>query len=165
MLLWCRYVGYMTNGTSGRVDKQVLRTTMLGLETERLAGSRSAYQRYLESARLDRSEPRDAHDFSQALQGGYYAAAFDAPIHAHEEAIELISALDFGEADVVRPGAVVTWMGQNFVISVLTDEFECQGQRFMGVSCDAPITAALLGKSAGARFELANATHQIDDVY
>ena len=68
-------------------------------------------------------------------------------------------------ADVVGPGAVVLWNGQNFVIAALTQEFECQGQTFMGISCDAPITTALLGKSAGDAFEVNGISQVIDDVY
>lgn len=148
-----------------RVAKDVLKTTMLGLEADQLQASREAYSTYLENARLDRTESLDSQDLSQAVQSGRYAEAFDAPIHNHERAIEQIEALDFGTVDVVGPGAVVLWNGQNFVIVALTQEFECQGQTFMGISCDAPITAALLGKSAGDAFEVNGISQVIDDVY
>ncbi len=147
------------------VDKEILRETMLGLEAEQLSASKANYQRYLAAAQLNQGDVRDAQDMSQTQQEGDYAELFDAPIHTHEEAIAAIKNLDFAATSTVQAGAVVQWAGQNFVIAALTDEFECQGQQFMGVSCDAPITAALLGKSAGDSFELAGATHQIENVY
>ncbi len=147
------------------VDKEILRQTMLGLEAEQLSASKANYQQYLANAQLNQSDVRDAQDQSQTQQFGDYAELFDAPIHTHEDAIEFIKGLDFSATNTVQAGAVVNWGGQNFVISALTDEFECQGQTFMGISCDAPITGALLGKAAGDSFEVAGATHQIDDVY
>ena len=148
-----------------QVDKETLRETMLALEAEQLSASKANYQQYLANAQLNLGEVRDAQDQSQTQQVGDYAELFDAPIHTHEEAIEFIKGLDFSSTSTVQAGAVVKWAGQNFVISALTDEFECQGETFMGISCDAPITAALLGKSAGESFELSGATHQIEDVY
>ncbi len=148
-----------------RVDKEILRATMLALEADQLEASRANYAEYLSTARLDRTESRDAQDFSQALQSGHYAQAFDAPIHAREDAIAQIKSLDFGVVDTAGPGAVVRWEGQNFVIAALTGEFECQGQSFMGISCDAPITAAMFGKAAGDSFDVAGMTHIIEDVY
>lgn len=148
-----------------QVDKEILRETILGLEAEQLSASKANYQQYLANAQLNLGEVRDAQDQSQTQQVGDYAELFDAPIHTHEEAIEFIKGLDFSTTSTVQAGAVVKWAGQNFVISALTDEFECQGETFMGISCDAPITAALLGKSAGESFELSGATHQIEDVY
>ena len=148
-----------------QVDKEILRETMLGLEAEQLSASKANYQQYLANAQLNLGEVRDAQDQSQTQQVGDYAELFDAPIHTHEKAIEFIKGLDFSTTSTVQAGAVVKWAGQNFVISALTDEFECQGETFMGISCDAPITAALLGKSAGESFELSGATHQIEDVY
>ena len=148
-----------------QVDKEILRETMLGLEAEQLSASKANYQQYLANAQLNLGEVRDAQDQSQTQQVGDYAELFDAPIHTHEKAIEFIKGLDFSTTSTVQAGAVVKFAGQNFVISALTDEFECQGETFMGISCDAPITAALLGKSAGESFELSGATHEIEDVY
>ena len=147
------------------VDKEILRETMLGLEAERLQAANANYGRYLAAAQANQVDTRDAQEISQTQQMGDYAEAFDAPIHTHEAAMEQIRGLDFSETSTVRAGAVVKWAGKNFVISALTDEFECQGETFMGISCDAPITAALLGKSAGDSFELAGATQQIEAVY
>ena len=148
-----------------RVDKEILRETMLGLEASQLQASQANYEQFLDPARLDGGEIHDAQDVSQAIQAGDYAQAFDAPIHAHEHTIELLKEIDFGEALEVRPGAVVKWGGQNFVVSALTSEFECQGETFMGISPSAPIAQAMASKSAGDTFEINGMTHSIEDVY
>ena len=148
-----------------RVDKEILKTTMLGLEAHQLQASRDTYAEYLKNAHVERSDVSDAQDAAQAFENAHYAESFDAPVHEHQQAIELISGLDFSATDVVRPGAVVEWNGQSFVISALTQEFECQGHQFMGVSCDAPITQQILGKSAGDTFELNGSSQTIQDVY
>lgn len=148
-----------------RVDKEILRETMLGLEDGQLQASQANYEQYLDPARVDSSTTVDAQDTSQAFQAGHYAEVFDAPIHKHEHAIALLEGINFNETSTVRPGAVVKWGGQNFVISALTDSFECQGETFMGISTDAPITKAMLTKSAGDTFEVNGMSHKIEDVY
>lgn len=148
-----------------RVDKQVLRQTMLGLEAERLEASLVNYEAYLANALADQSQVRDAQDKSQTKQSGDYAEAFDAPIHSHQEAIAQIEATDFADTDTVQPGAVVKWAGQNFILAALTHEFECQGETFMGISCQAPIAEQMMGQAAGGTFEFSGQSYQIEDVY
>lgn len=147
------------------VDKEVLRETMLGLEAEQLLASRANYKQYLESAAVNQGDVHDAQDLSQTQQVGDYAELFDAPIHTHEEAIGVIQSIDFSPTDTAQPGAVVKWGGQNFVIAALTDEFQCQGETFMGISMNAPIAEQMFGKSAGEEFDINGASQSIEAVY
>ena len=147
------------------VDKEVLRETMLGLEAAQLSESEANYQEYLQAAQLNLGEVRDAQDLSQTQQVGDYAELFDAPIHTHERALEIIGTVDFSATATVQPGAVVKFGGQNFVIAALTDQFECQGETFMGISMDAPIAVSMFGKSAGDSFDMNGTAQSIDAVY
>ena len=138
---------------------------MLGLEQTRLQFAKTSYENYLETARIDRTRAVDDQDRSQAEQSGVLAAAFDCPIHTHEETIKKLSALEFGEKDEIESGAVVKFNNRNFVISVATDAFTCQGEEFIGISEEAPIFHAMAGLSADDSFSFNDQEFQLDAVY
>lgn len=138
---------------------------MLGLEQVRLQYAKTSYEDYLETARIDRSRTVDDQDRSQAEQSGVLAAAFDCPIHTHEETIKKLGALEFGENDQVEPGAVVKFNNRNFVISVATDAFTCQGEEFIGISEEAPIFQAMADLSVNDSFSFNEQEFQLDAVY
>jgi len=52
---------------------------------------------------------------------------------------------------VVQYGAVVHTSARNFLIAVSLDEFDAMGRRYLGVTLQAPVIQALLGRSVGER--------------
>ena len=106
------------------MNKYVLREAMLKLSAAEFDSAHDKYQRYLESARLDRSEPIENDEHAQA---------------------EISS----GPKSIVSEGAVVKLSGRHFVIAVSTDKFVCHGHEMMGISTAAPIYAAIEGAGAG----------------
>lgn len=131
------------------IDKNHLRETMLALTEAELAQAQASYERFLASARLDRSEPIENDERAQAETAADLAEAFDDREHAAEAKLAVLRDLDFGPKTQVEPGAVVRFGERFLVIGASTAEFECQGQRFIGVSPAAPIYQALEGKRQG----------------
>lgn len=66
--------------------------------------------------------------------------------------------------DVVKPGAVISFGGEHFVVGVATDEFTPGGTTYLGISPDAPIYAAIEGKRAEDTFEFNGTMLTLDDV-
>ena len=66
--------------------------------------------------------------------------------------------------DVVKPGAVISFGGEHFVVGVATDEFTSGGTTYLGISPDAPIYAAIEGKRAEDTFEFNSTMLTLDDV-
>ncbi|MBO1757166.1 hypothetical protein EDC82_1400 [Dermacoccus sp. SAI-028] len=66
--------------------------------------------------------------------------------------------------DVVKPGAVISFGGEHFVVGVATDEFTSGGTTYLGISPDAPIYAAIEGKRAEDTFEFNGTMLTLDDV-
>jgi transcription elongation GreA/GreB family factor len=147
------------------IDKTHLRDTMLALTEAELAQAQKNYERFLSSARLDRTEPIESDEQSQAEAAADLAEAFDDREHEVEAKIAALTALDFGPKDKVEPGAVVRFGERFLVISVSTAEFECQGNKFIGISPAAPIYEALEDKAQGEDCEFRGRKLHIHELY
>jgi hypothetical protein len=131
------------------MDKQRVKKTMLELELEQFEASQDAYLDYVQSARLDRSEPIEDDELAQAAFARDLAEALDEPVHAHAEKIAKLRSIDFGPKRSVEEGAIVTLAGRSFVVAVATDRFACDGNELIGISSRAPLYAAIEGAQAG----------------
>jgi|1185.fasta_scaffold139572_2 hypothetical protein len=131
------------------MNKQIVKQTMLSLEERDLESARENYLQYVESARLDRSEPIENDEQAQAEFASDLSEAFDDTLHSHSDKLEKIAATDFGPKNKVEEGAVVKLGGRFFVIAVSTAKFLCDGNELMGISTQAPVYAELEGKRAG----------------
>jgi transcription elongation GreA/GreB family factor len=147
------------------IDKSHLRETMLALTEAELAQAHKTYERFLSSARLDRTETIESDEQSQAEAAADLAEAFDDREHAAEAKIAALSVLDFGPKDKVEPGAVVRSGERFLVIGVSAAEFECQGQKFIGISPAAPIYQALDGKMQGDDCEFRGRALYLHEMY
>lgn len=147
------------------IDKNHLRETMLALTEAELAQAHKTYERFLSAARLDRTETIESDEQSQAEAAADLAEAFDDREHEAEAKIAALTALDFGPKEKVEPGAVVRFGERFLVIGVSTAEFECQGQKFIGISPAAPIFEALEGKAQGDDCEFRGRTLHLHEVY
>lgn len=131
------------------MNKNAVKNTMLSLEEDQLAHAQEHYREYLESARLDRTEPIESDEQAQAETAGDAARAFDQPVHSHSDKIAKLRTIDFGPKTEVEEGAIVKVDGRHFVVAVATTRFECEGNCLMGISAQAPIYKAMEGKCAG----------------
>jgi hypothetical protein len=131
------------------MDKERVKQTMLELEQQRFEASKDAYFDYVDSARLDRTEPVEKDELAQAAFARDLSEAFDGPVHAHDEKLAQLRRIDFGPKSVVQEGAIIKVAGRQFVVAVATDRFTCDGIELMGISAAAPLYAAIEGKRAG----------------
>lgn len=147
------------------MNKDHLRTTMLALTEDALAHANQGYARFLQGAKIDRSEPVEAGEASMAEQSSDLAEAFDQPIHENTDKLAKIDAIDFGPKTTVEEGAVVKFNGRHFVIAVATARFDCDGESFMGISTDAPIYQGLEGLASGDEFSFGDNAFKIEALY
>lgn len=132
-------------------DKNLIKHTMLNLESEELAVSERAYAEYLSCSTRDRSEAADSGQESQEASDADLAQAFEGPLHVHADALDTLRQINFGPKLVVEEGSVVRFVGRWFVVAIATKEFECSGVSYMGISSGAPIFKVMEGRSAGER--------------
>lgn len=146
------------------MNKQIVKKTMLSLETDDLESAREKYLEYVASARLDRSEPIEDDEQAQAELASDLSEAFDDAVHSHSDKIAKLAAIDFGPKSRVEEGAVVKLGGRFFVVAVSTGKFVCDGNEVIGISTQAPIYAELAGKRAGDTVSFNGRELTIEDV-
>ncbi|WP_368186934.1 hypothetical protein [Aestuariibius sp. HNIBRBA575] len=145
--------------------KSALRDAMLALESAELESAREHYETYLAESHLDDRSSIDRDEMSQARINADLAHSFDAPIHTHEAKIVALQSLDFTPKSEVEPGAVVSFGGRNFVVSVSTRKFDCNGETYMGISVDTPIYRQISGLQEGDEFEQNGVKFILEKVY
>ncbi len=148
-----------------RVDKTLIRETMLALETADLEAAREQYEAYLKDAQLDDREAFTNDDMANARETADIAHALEGPAAMHEAKIAAIRTLDMGPKTEAEAGAVVRFGGRNFVLAVATGSFDVAGQAFMGIAMDSPIARKVAGLAKGDKFEQNGRAVKLDDVY
>jgi hypothetical protein len=131
------------------MDKQIIRETMLSLESSALVSAREKYLDYVGDARLDRSEPIENDEQAQAEIASDLSEALDDTVHDHAEKIEKLQKIDFGPKSSVQEGALIKLSGRYFIVAVSTARFSCEGQEIMGISTMSPIFTEIEGMRAG----------------
>lgn len=146
------------------MDKSALKKALLAImeNEQKLAGK--DYKSYLKASMVDRSEPVDIDDQSQAGAAAEVAEALGVDSQNAENRLAHVERIDFGPKRSVSEGAVVTVDGKAYVVAVSTDAFTCQGHSITGISTLSPIYQAMEGLVAGDTFSLNGKSHKINGV-
>ena len=146
-----------------RVDKSLIRERMLALEAADLEAAREQYEAYLKDSQLEDQEAFTTDEISVARETADIAHALEGPAAIHEAKIAVIRTMDFGPK--AEAGAVVSFGGKNFVLSVATGTFEAGGQTFMGIAMDSPVAQKIASLGKGDTFEQNGRAVKLKDVY
>lgn len=146
------------------MDKNIIKETMLSLETAAFQSAREKYFDYVADARLDRSEPIENDEHAQAELASDLSEAVDDTIHDHSDKLDKLRKIDFGPKSTVAEGALVRMSGRYFIIAVSTAKFTCEGREIIGISTMAPIFEAMEGARAGDTVEFKGRKLVIEDI-
>ena len=89
------------------MDKNIIKETMLSLESAALQSAREKYFEYVADARLDRSEPIKSDEQAQAEIASDLSEALDDTLHDHTDKLDKLKEVDFGPKSAVTEGALV----------------------------------------------------------
>ena len=146
------------------MDKNIMKETMLSLQSAALQSVREKYFDYVADARLDRSEPVESDEQAHAEMASALSEALDDTLHDHTDKLDKLREVDFGPKSTVTEGALVRLSGRYFVIAVSTSKFTCDGQEVMGISTMAPIFKVIEGARAGETVEFNGRNLVIEDI-
>lgn len=148
------------------MNKSKIKTKLLELEHGDIESAVKSYESYFGEATMERDRTVDFEHSSTVVRDRPVLESLEGLIHEHENHLEIINSISFDEKETVEPGAVVE-LNKNrfFVIAVLTDEFECEGNNLMGISTQSPLYDAIKGLSAGDDFEIHDKTFEISAIY
>jgi hypothetical protein len=88
-------------------DKNIIKETMLSLEGAALQSACEKYFDYVADARLDRSEPIESDEQTQAEIASDLSEALDDSPPDHTDKLDKLREVDFGPKSTVTEGALV----------------------------------------------------------
>lgn len=154
----------MSNPQDRAARKKAVYEKLLSLESAELANAIAHLDEYMKDSILDERSVRDKDDLVASNENVDLAAAFSHPVQTHHAKVDVIENLDASLTDTVRPGALVSFDGRNFIVAVSTGRFEVDGETYMGISEQSPIYKAMDGLQAGEVFTFNGKEIEIQDV-
>lgn len=146
------------------MDKSALQQEILKIIQAELEQSAGNYKTSLGDSMVDRSEPVEIDEQSQAGQAAEIAEALGVDTRNAGDKLAYVSNIDFGSKSEVSEGAVVSVGGRNYVIAVATNAFKSGGKSYVGISSLSPLYKAMDGLEAGESFTLNGKKQKIDSV-
>lgn len=130
-------------------------------EIEALEHSKSIYN---DGADLDEESTLKMDDFAQQSQSTESAMSLQVRIDQAKENLESFRNVRPELVNEITEGNVVFTDKINFVIGLAFQEFEWGGKKFVGISTQAPIFEALVGKRAGDKVDFNGINYSIEEI-
>lgn len=147
------------------MDKQKIKQAIVDIEQHDIEDLAKIHEAFLKGNQLNHTDVIDQDDQSHLAESMDVSERLYDQVHDHETHLVTINGMSFHPSDKVQPGAVVVLNGRNLVVSVPTKTFEVDGEKFIGISTQAPIYEHLEGKAAGGEFVFHGRKFHIDKVY
>jgi hypothetical protein len=135
------------------MDKQALKAKIIELLSQDWQQASTDYGIYRDGAKVDRSEPFENDEMSQASQTAEVAEAMGEDAANDELKIQRVTQIDFGAKSKVEEGAVVSIGKMNYVVAASTPEFSVAGKACRGIGSASPLYQAMEGLTSGERFK------------
>ena len=149
---------------SKRHNRREVIQHLIQLKSEEIEALTASQKIFLEGADLDEESTLELDDFAQQNSSN------DSAINLQNRINKAINDLqDFKElhpelVDEITEGNVVLTDKLNFVIGLSFKDFEWENRKFVGISTEAPIFSALVGKREGDKVEFNGISYTIEEI-
>lgn len=137
---------------------------LIELKQDEINALKESERIYTESADLDEESSLELDDFAQQSQSTDSARNLQIRINQATEDLNNFKVLRPELIDEITEGNVVLTDKVNFVIGLSFKDFEWENKKFVGISTQAPIFEALLGKRAGDKIEFNGIKYTIEEI-
>lgn len=145
-------------------DKKAIRRAVLqrlGIEDE---GMEDTIDELDQASDIVRDEPIDESEQAQQQIAADMQNLLEESDDQADRDADAARALDFSAKDAVGPGAVVGLSGDRYVVGVVVNEVEVDGQTYSGLSEDSPLYEAVKGLKAGQDYSFQERKGTVDFV-
>lgn len=146
------------------IDKPAIRRRLLAVMQGGVGAAADQARTDQTAAEIDPGSAYTIDDLGQSDEDGELRGEMQGVADGARAAINRLKKLDVTPTDTVRPGAVVSFGGDNYFIGVAAEEFTADGRTFTGIATDAPIYSAIEGLRRGDRFTFRDTEYLIDAV-
>ncbi|MFV0201437.1 GreA/GreB family elongation factor [Empedobacter falsenii] len=145
------------------IRKEVIQH-LIQLKQDEINALKESERIYAEGADLDEESSLELDDFAQQSQSTDAARKLNIRINQATEDLENFKALRPELINEITEGNVVLTDKVNFVIGLSFKDFEWENKNFVGISTQAPIFEALIGKRAGDKLEFNGIHYTIEEI-
>ncbi len=137
---------------------------LIQLKENELSKLEEVKNMYAESADLDEESSLSTDDFAQQSQSTESAMNLEHRLKVEQEKLNRFKALRPEESTDVVEGNVVVTNVFSFVIGLAIKDFEWNGEKYVGISTDAPIYQVMKTKKPGDSFEFNGKLYEIYEI-
>ncbi len=134
------------------------------LKREEINGLEESKKIYSDSADLDEESTLELDDFAQQNQSTDAARAIQYRIDEERTKLNNFINLRPELVDEITEGNIVFTSKVNFVIGLAFKDFLWEDEKYIGISTQAPIFSALVGKSKGDELEFNGVHYVINEI-
>lgn len=137
---------------------------LIQLKSEEIEALTASQKIFLEGADLDEESTLELDDFAQQNSSNDSAINLQNRINKAINDLENFKELRPELIDEITEGNVVLTDKLNFVIGLSFKDFEWENKKFVGISTEAPIFGALVGKREGDKVEFNGISYTIEEI-
>lgn len=137
---------------------------LIQLKRKEIEALKESYKIYAEGADLDEESTLELDDFSQQNQSTDAARNLLVRINQATNDLNEFVTVRPELVDEITEGNVVFTNKLNFVIGLSFKDFEWENKKFVGISTEAPIFGALVGKREGDKVEFNGIEYIIEEI-
>lgn len=152
----------MSETTMDAAAKQRVKDALVARARAEFEASQAQVAAEEGAAIVDQDASYAVDDLSQSDEAGDLTALFEGAAARQKANLAAIEVLDVAPTDIVKPGAIVGFGGDRYLVGVVADSLEVDGVSYEGISTDSPIYAAIEGLHAGESFTFRDASREID---
>jgi len=145
------------------IRKEVI-AHLIELKSQEIKALEDSHQIFADGADLDEESSLELDDFAQQSQSTDSARSLQIRINQAKENLEAFKNVRPELVDEITEGNVVFTDQVNFVIGLAFKDFEWENKKFVGISTQAPIFEALVGKREGDKVEFNGINYTIEEI-
>ena len=149
---------------SKRHNRREVIQHLIQLKSEEIEALTASQKIFLEGADLDEESTLELDDFAQQNSSNDSAINLQNRINKAINDLENFKELRPELVDEITEGNVVLTDKLNFVIGLSFKDFEWENKKFVGISTEAPIFSALVGKREGDKVEFNGISYTIEEI-
>jgi hypothetical protein len=153
-------------------EKSTLKKRMLDVciakQESLIADFKERIKSLLESGPLGNEESYDNNELSQQAQKNDELEMLNKNLQFANDELKVLQQLDARPDRIfmsISPGAAVVTNTRTFFVGVSTEQFQVDGDSFIGLSTKSPLYGVMKDKKKGQKFSYEGTTYKIIDVY
>lgn len=149
---------------SKKFSRIEVKAHLIELKSKEIEALEESHKIYADGADLDEESSLELDDFAQQSQSTDSARNLEMRINQAKENLEAFKNVRPELVNEITEGNVVLTDKINFVIGLAFKDFEWEGRKFIGISTEAPIFEALVGKRQGDKVEFNGIQYTIEEI-